>query len=143
MLRVALTPSPYLAIFFIALHLAAAVILAPLDLALWIKLALAMAIAASLAHVLWRHAFLKSRSALISVELREADRAAVQTREGTWQDARILSTSYVSPLLTVLNLRLRGETLPRHIVIVPDNVDFEDFRKLRVLLRWGDRKVSV
>jgi hypothetical protein len=35
-----------------------------------------------------------------------------------------------------LNLNANGERLARHVVILPDAINSEDFRKLRVLLRW-------
>ena len=49
----------------------------------------------------------------------------------------MLSSSFVSPSLTVLNLRVAGAARPRHLVILPDNVEKETFRRLRVLLRWS------
>ena len=42
--------------------------------------------------------------------------------------------------LCVLNLRMAGSLLARHVVIVSDNVDAEEFRRQRVLLRWGSRR---
>jgi toxin CptA len=139
MLRVALTSSRWLAAALIVSHAAAAATLAPLDLPLWAKLGLALLIAASLAHALYRHAFLASRESCTALEVREADQAAVHTRARGWQDARILGTTYVSPVLTVVNLRLTGFVFAKHVVIVADNVDGETFRRLRVKLRWAYR----
>lgn len=139
MLRVILKPSAYLATALAAVHVAAAATLLPLDLPAWAKLALAITIAASLANALWRHAFLKARYALTGIELGEADRASVETRDGRWHDARVLPTTYVSPLLSVLNVRLEDRMFTRHMLIVADNVDADDFRRLRVRLRWGYR----
>lgn len=142
MFRVPIRRSPYLAALLTAVHLAAAATLIPLDIPLWPKVAVALAIVASLAQSLGRHALLIGRTALIAVELHEGDEAAVQTRDGAWHPARVLGTSYISPLLTVLNLRFDGRALARHILVLPDNVDAEDFRALRVLLRWGYRKAA-
>lgn len=140
--RVSLKPSRYLAIFFCVIHFAAGATLVPLDFPSWVKLFVASGIAASLARSLWRHALLKARSALIGVELREDDQASVQTRDGAWHAARILGTTYVTPLLTVLNLRIEARPFARHVLVVPDNADAEDFRQLRVWLRWAYRKSS-
>ena len=109
----------------------------PLDVPLEIKLALAAAIAAGLVHALWRYASLRSPCALVALELRDGREAHVQARDGQWHHARILGTSYVSPGLTVLNLKIDGCLLARHLVIAPDMLDSEDFRALRVILRWG------
>ena len=139
MLRVALKPSCQLAAVLTAAHVAAAVALVPLYLPLWAKLSVTLLIAASLAYTVRRHALLVSRAALTGIELREMDRAAIRTRADTWEEARILGTTYVSPVLTVVNLRVTGRIFPRHLLIVPDNVDADAFRRLRVLLRWGYR----
>ena len=139
MLRVRLKPSPLLAAAFTAAHLAAALTLIPLDLPLWAKLLITLPIAASLVHALRHTAFLRSPTSPIALELKGADGAAIQTRNGDWHGARILGTTYVSPLLTVLNLRLQGRRTARHVVIVPDGIGAEDFRKLRVRLRWDYR----
>lgn len=60
-------------------------------------------------------------------------------REGENVRATVLGTSYVSASLTVLNLRIIGRRLVEHVLVVPDNVDPEAFRQLRVLLRWRPR----
>ena len=140
MLRVQLKPSAILATVFTAAHLAAVVCLVPLDLPLWSKLLITLPIAASLVHALCHTALLRSRTSPIALELRGADTAAVQIRDGQWHQARVLGTSYVSPRLSVINLRLDGRMFARHMLIVSDNADAECFRRLRVLLRWGYRK---
>jgi toxin CptA len=66
----------------------------------------------------------------------------------------ILGSSFVAPYLTVLELRplepsagssgtgirewwrKRWKHRPRSVVILPDAIDAEAFRQLRVLLRW-------
>lgn len=136
MLRVHLKPSLYLVVALTATHAGAAAVLIPLSMPIWAKLAIAGAIGASLVQTLWREALLKSGTSLVAVELRGASSLAVQTRNGQWHDARLLGTTYVTPLLTVLNLKLAGRLMARHVVIVPDNTDADDFRRLRVLLRW-------
>ena len=140
MLRVTLRPSRSLAAVLAAAHLACAVLLVPLDLPLWVKCALAAAIALSLTSALRRHALRLGRSALVALELRGEDRAAVQTRDGEWRDARVLPTTYVSPVLTIVNLRSAQRLRPYHAVIIPDSVRAEDFRALRVWLRWRYRR---
>jgi toxin CptA len=115
-------------------HVAAGATLVPLDVALGVKLALAVLVAVSLAHALWRHALLRGSRAVTAVKI--TDNATGAALVGTsWRDVRILGTSYVTPWLTVLNLAQAGRR-PRHVLIVADNADAEDFRKVRVLLRW-------
>jgi toxin CptA len=135
MVRVHLKPSRYLAATFAVVHLAAGATLVPLDVPLGVKLVLMVLVAASLAHALWRHALLRGSRAVTAVEITDNATAAALDRSAEWRDVRILGTSYVTPWLTVLNLAQAGRR-PRHVLIVADNVDAEDFRKARVLLRW-------
>lgn len=58
----------------------------------------------------------------------------------TWCDAggepvacRLLPPSFVHPMLVVLNLSCRGKR--RSVVLVPDNIDADLLRRLRVRLR--------
>src|SRR5688572_6965349 len=104
MLRVPLRRSAQLAAGLAVVHIGAMVLLIPLDLPLWVKLSSATLVLASLLRGLWRHALLMARDALVAIELREHDRASVQTRDGSWLDVKIDGTTYVSPLLSVLNV---------------------------------------
>ena len=139
MVRVALKPSLYLSFVLTTAHVVCAGLLVPLALPAWAKLALAGRIAMSLLHSLRHHALRRSLSSLIALEVRDEDRAAVQTPDGEWHDARVLPTTYVSPVLTVINLRIPPAIFARHAVIVPDAIRAEDFRQLRVSLRWRYR----
>lgn len=140
MLRVTLKRSRQLAAALTAAHAGAAITLVPLDVPIWGKLALTLLITASLGYTLRRHALLRSSDALMALELREGDSAAIKTGAEDWREARILGTTYVSPSLTVVNVRVPGLWRARHIVIVSDNADAESFRRLRVRLRWSYRQ---
>jgi hypothetical protein len=135
MVRVRLKASWYLAASFTVVHLAVGATLVPLELALGLKLALAALVAVSLAHALWRHAFLRGARAITAVEITDNATGAALDRSTGWHDVQILGTSCVTPWLTVLNLA-QARRRPQHVLIVPDNADAEDFRNARVLLRW-------
>src|SRR5687767_754455 len=106
MLRVILKPSRRLAAVLVGAHGAAAVTLLPLDLPAWAKAVSALFIAVSLVHALRRHAWLRSAASVTAVELHEQDGAALETRGGTRHEARVLGTTYVTPKLCVMNLRV-------------------------------------
>lgn len=142
MVRVTLKRSRLLAAVLIVVHGAAAVALVPLAMPGWAKAALALFVAASLWRAIRRHAWLTSGASLTSIELREPGWAMVETRAGEREKARILGTTYVSPLLCVVNLRVAGRLFARHAVMVPDNVDADSFRRLRVVLRWDYRQAG-
>jgi hypothetical protein len=136
MVRASLDRSPRIAIALAIGHITGAVAVVPLEVAAALKAALVLAIVASLVHSICRHALLFTKNAVLTVEVRDQETAALQARDGKWRDARILATSYVTAALTVLNLRVAGERLPRHVLLVRDNVDEQEFRRVRVLLRW-------
>jgi hypothetical protein len=137
MVRAALKPSRYLTAVLATVHLGAVASTLPLDLVVGVKLAIAAGVAVSFAHALWRYALLKSRRSIIGIELADRENVTVQTNDGVWRGGRVLGTSYVSPRLTVINLRQAEHKLAQHVIIVPHNIDREDFRKLRVILRWS------
>ncbi len=56
-----------------------------------------------------------------------------------WQGADVLPHSSVHPLLCVVAFRPEGERGARAAVFLPDSLDAEDYRRLRVWLRWRVR----
>jgi toxin CptA len=135
--RVAISPSSRLAVATCVVHVAAAVMVWLASFPLWLTAVTTLAIATSLVWTLWRTAALRAAQAIIALEIVEDGRLSIQTRRGEWLECELLGSSYVSPRLTILNLKPRGSGRTRHIVLVPDNVDEHDFRRLRTWLRWG------
>jgi toxin CptA len=50
--------------------------------------------------------------------------------------------SFVAPWLTVVRWRPRGAWLDRTLPLVPDMLGADDFRRLRILLKFGDRPLN-
>lgn len=103
---------------------------------LWLVLPATPALAGSLAFYLRRECLRRSKAAIVSVTLHPDCRCEFETKDGRRHEAALLGTSFVAPYLTVLNLQPSDSRLGRHVVIFPDAVDGERFRKLRVLLKW-------
>ena len=137
MVRARITTSIVLAATFIAVHAAAAATLIPLGVAIELKLGATAAIATSLASSLWRYALVRAASSVVAIEVNDRGSAAVLARSGDWQNVEILGTTYVTPSLTVVNVRPIDRVRTRHVLLVADNIDAEDFRAIRVLLRWA------
>ncbi len=135
-LRLQLRPSRQLAWLLLAGHAAAVVLswLAPV--AWWLSLGLSMAVATSLGFTVRNQALRSAAGALTALELRPDGSAAVEDRQGRRSEVRILGSSFVSPLLTILNLAVTGLRLRRSLVVAPDALAAEEFRRLRVWLRW-------
>jgi toxin CptA len=140
MLRVLLKRSRYLTTVSMGVHIGAAATLIPLQIPLAAKLVMALALGLSLAHSLRRFAWLRSHRAIVGLELTDREHGSIQFAQGAWCEGRVLPTTYVTPVLTVVNVRVSGLRTLRHVIIVPDNIDADDFRKLRVMLRWAHPK---
>lgn len=73
------------------------------------------------------------------------ERLALKVRlaDGNVVDALVLEGCFVTPALTVVRYRMPHEARwlrrmwPRLLTIWPDGIDSEDFRRLRVLLKWA------
>jgi len=128
--------SRYLAAMLIAAHGVTFAALFPLALPIWAKAALASLMLLSLAYHLWRDAWLSAPSASVALML-EGDRVVLATRGGEQLAGRMLRDSLATPFLTVLNVLPQGARLARSVVILPDSLDAESFRQLRVWLKWG------
>ncbi len=69
--------------------------------------------------------------------LLEEEQAVLTLRGGDQLAGQVLRTTLVTPFLTVLNVRPQGARLARSVVILPDSLNAESFRQLRVRLKWG------
>ena len=134
--RISISPSVWIAAALCLTHVAAATLIWVFPMPDMGKLALTVAIALSLVFFVARDAALHAAHAIVAIEIRDGGEAAFQTRRGDWFDCEVLGSSFVSPHITIVNLRplLRWGT--RRLILVPDNVDPRDFRRLRTWLRW-------
>jgi toxin CptA len=135
-LTIAVGPSRRLAGLLVSMHGFAAAMFWLSPLPLWLAISLMPLFAGSAWHTLRRDGFRTLRHSLIALRLDADCRCEFQTRAGAWHEAALLGSSFVSPYLTVLNLHSEGGRFARHLVILPDAVNAEDFRRLRVWLKW-------
>lgn len=131
MLRLRLRPSRQLAWLIGAGHTAAGSLCWVAPIPWWLSLGLSLGVGVSLGFSV--HRIVRGWNGL---ELKPDGTVAVQDWQGRWAEARILGSSFVSPRLTILNLALAGTRLPRSLVVAPDALPAEEFRRLRVWLRW-------
>ena len=74
----------------------------------------------------------------------EGDRTVVATLvSGEKLTGRVQEASYVGALVTTLTWRSKGTLCARSVLILPDMLPAEDFRRLRVLLRYGRSEDSA
>lgn len=136
MLEMNLASSRALAGILVSAHAASALLLGLTGLPWMGKVAALPVFLASLALSLRRHAWRLSPSAVVGVRLDRECRAAFRRLDGKTLEGTLHGSSFVSPWLTVLNLSPEGRWRTVSLVILPDAVEREAFRQLRVLLRW-------
>lgn len=84
-----------------------------------------------------RVALHRGRSAAARLVVRRSRDIDVESGSGRWRAGRIAAGSFVAPWLTVVRWRPEGARFDRTIVVLPDMIGADDFRRLRVLLRWA------
>lgn len=90
----------------------------------------------SMGFYLWRIALLRSPRSIVAIEISDDDKLAFQTLDGKWQTAKLRQSSFVSPWLAILNLKPENACWLRNVVIMADGISEEEFRRLRIWLRW-------
>jgi len=135
-LTVHLKPSRRLTIILCLAHFIAASMLFPLALPVAVKLAGVAMLIISLAYYLRKDALLSADGSIINFELSDEMQCKLTARSGKLQVCSILGSTFVASYLTVLILKPENKFFIRSIVILPDSIDAEVFRLLRVLLRW-------
>ena len=120
----------------VAAHLAAVAVVWLILSKWWLLWPLTMVIVVSLADVLAVHALRTARRAVIRVDLGDDAAVSVHFRDMLPATGRLLGSSFVSFRLVVLRVALANRHFPLSIVIEVSSLPPEDFRRLRVWLRW-------
>lgn len=128
--------SRFLVWVLVLAHVAGGALLAVTGLPWAWKIAALPLFLGSLMHSLRRHAWRVSPTAVVGLQLDPEGKALFRHRNGQVLEGCLLGSSFVSPWLTVLNLRPVGGRCSVPLVILPDAAGEEDFRRLRVWLRW-------
>ncbi|MEK6707927.1 MAG: protein YgfX [Pseudomonadota bacterium] len=136
LLTARLEPSVRLAVILGLAHFAAIGMLWPLALPTTIKLAGTILFVVSSIFYLRSYALLRSPRSVVALELSDEMSCALETQHGERIICTLLGSSFVAPYLTALNLKPSGKFFTRSVVILADGIDAEQFRQLRVLLRW-------
>lgn len=136
MLKARLRPSWILAAILTAAHGAAIAIIVVVDMPPWLKLAAIAALALNFLFDIRRTALLLMPDSVTAIEIAADDTLSIQTRRGEWIECKVLGNTYVLSFLAILNLRQNDSGAIRRCAILPDSLGAEDFRRLRVWLRW-------
>jgi hypothetical protein len=135
-LHVRLGHSWFLAALLIAAHAGIMAVLVIIDIAWWLRAVAIVAIATSLALQLRRSVLRIGDRCAVGLHVGGDDVLVVETRSGGKLQCEVLPGTFVSSLITVLNLRARDDRRRLNSIVCCDCVDADVFRKLRVWLRW-------
>jgi toxin CptA len=131
-----LRPSRQLAAALTLLHLGALACLVPLALALWLKAPAVLALLASLVFMLRRSALLAASDSIVALVPKDDGMIRYVLGDGEEIEAEVLPDTTVYRFAAVVLLRAPGARRVRSVLVLPDSMDAEAFRHLRVWLRW-------
>lgn len=94
-------------------------------------------------HHIRRHGTRSARHALVEIMLSSDAVIVVRRRDGRLIAGHVRSGSYVQPLFTSIVWRPDGARWSQAIPLVPDMLGFDEFRRVRILLRYGRREVTA
>jgi toxin CptA len=131
-----IAPSWRLAAILALGHGGVAALVLLLDIAPAWQLGILALLIASLVYELRTTALLRSAKAVVALRISPDNVFSAQLRGGGWRDYEVLGSTYVTSALTVLILRAAGARRMQSVVLLPDSMAADDFRRLRTWLRW-------
>ena len=101
----------------------------------WMPGLACVALAVSLVFHVRRDALQLSGAAVTGLLLRDGGQCELNLSDGGVLTGNIGGSTFVAPLLIVINVRLAGPGRSRSVVLMPDSAPAEDLRRVRVWLR--------
>ena len=140
-LHVTLKRSSTIAAAVVAIHAATLTLIYILSISTAAFAGATVLIVASAALCCWVYALRAGRRGIASIRLRDDRRIEIEQRSGRRVECVIADSTVVGAWVTIIHAYPDyGRPLPwrmKTLLIVPDMLGAEDFRKLRVLLRLG------
>jgi toxin CptA len=133
-----LRPSRSLSLLIILLCFGALALLWLLPVSIPWSIVLSMVVLSWSGHCLLFDANLRMGHACVAFRLEEHDGIVLVLRNGRHLPGRVSSDSLVTPYIVILNVALHELRRGRSLLIMPDTMGAESFRRLRVVLRWGN-----
>ena len=133
-----LRPSRTLAVFFSLLCLSALISAWALPLRSLVLLVLTLIALCWSGYCLLFYASLRMTGSCVAFRLESSEEIVLVLRNGSHLMCRLSGDSLVTPYIVILNVVLNEQQGGRSVLILPDAMGKESFRRLRVALRWGD-----
>lgn len=141
-----LRSSRFLVLVIAFLGLATLLSLWLLPLPPWVLLPLMAGVLCWAGYCLLLDAKLRMGRSCVAFRLDGREEIVLVLRRGSHLPGRVLPYSLVTPYLVILGIMQDEHSGRRNILIMPDAMNAESFRRLRIALRWGDkadRAISV
>jgi len=126
--------------FVILSHGASAALLLALPLPWLVRIAGALSVLALGGFEIWRRSGARA-PARLAVD--DDGKISVEYRDGTLRRGSIVADTYVGSALTTIVWRPIGARVARTLLVTTDGVDADDFRRLRMRLRYARVGVSA
>ena len=131
-----LKPSRRLAGAILGIHVSAAAGAGLAPVPAWLVAVAWLALCLSAWTLLRRHALPRAPTSLIRLQGRADGGLEGLTRDGEWLSLSLLPSTTLFPGFAVLSLRPQGGGRSRALTVFPDTLSPDDWRTLRVWLRW-------
>ena len=105
--------------------------------------ALALALAGWALHRIRLHAIRTSPRSVDEILLSSDAVIVVRRRDGRLVAGHVRASTFVHPWFTSIVWRPDGARFSRTLPLTADMMDIDDFRRLRVMLRYGRREVTA
>ncbi len=140
-------PSIVLTLIISAAGLAAVLILSLPALVWQIKLMSGIVMLGAVVYSICQYGLLLLPWSCLALNINSNNQVQLTYRNGKVLPVDICRDSVVTPYLTVVNCKMHDASLlsrlfAPHLVIMPDMLDTEDYRQLRVWLRWGKASID-
>ena len=97
-------------------------------------------LAAATSHAILLHGLRRLKHSVVALQLMPDNSVSIDLKDGRRQAVRVMPSTVVTPLLSVVHCRLQEAAWyspTRYVLIPADAVDAEEYRRLRVYLRWA------
>jgi toxin CptA len=140
-------PSTLLIVSMLGFTVMISLIVMVVDLAWHWQLLIIVTIVSSTAYAIHMHGTRSLPRSVVKLTVNAKQELHIVRKDGQRLLAQIEASSVVTPYLTILQLRpsqAQGHEKAwrnrQAIIVLPDNVEKEAYRQLRIWLRWGNHK---
>lgn len=118
------------------------------DLAWPWRLVLLLGLGLSVAYAIGMHGLLSWPWSIVRLTVNAKNELQLYRKDGQRLLAQLQASSVVTPYLTILQVHAlqdgaeKARRLHQAVIVLPDNVEKEAYRQLRVWMRWGNHNKS-